>query len=55
MATTGNINAQIAIKVNGKITRRVSIHDKIIQGSVWGSLKCTAIMDKLNKLILQEP
>ena len=50
-----NKNAQIAIKVNDKITRRVNIQEIIIQGSVWGSLKCTAIMDKLNKLILQEP
>ena len=25
-----------------------------MQGSVWGGLKCTATMDKLNKLLLQK-
>ena len=49
-----NRNAQVAIKVNNKITRRINIKDIIIQGSVFGSLKCTATMDKLNKLILQD-
>ena len=32
------------------MTRRVTIPNIIMQGTVWGSLKCTAKMDKLAKL-----
>ena len=39
-----NITAQIAVKINGNISARISV-----QGSVWGSLKCTTLMDQLNK------
>ena len=49
-----NKNAQVSIKVNNKLTKRINIKDIIIQGSVWGSLKCTATMDKLNKMLLQQ-
>ena len=34
-----NRRAQVAIKVNNKITRRVPMKDVELQGSVWGSLK----------------
>ena len=33
--------AKVAIKVNGQSTKRVDINNVEIQGSVWGSLKCT--------------
>ena len=49
-----NKNAQIAVKVNGNLTRRIKIQDVVMQGSVWGGLKCTTTMDKLNKSLLQE-
>jgi Pyruvate/2-oxoacid:ferredoxin oxidoreductase gamma subunit len=45
-----NKNAQIAVKINGKTSRRVNVRNVIMQGSVWGSLKCTTQMDKLNKI-----
>ena len=45
----GNRNAQVAIKTFGGITERVSISDIIMQGSVWGSLCCVAVLDKLGK------
>ena len=49
-----NIQAKIAVKVNGKISKRVAVHNVEMQGSVWGSLKCTASMDTLNQIILEQ-
>ena len=46
--------AQIAIKVNNKLSMRISVKDVIMQGSVWSSLKCTATMDKLNKTAMSD-
>ena len=45
-----NQNAQIAIKTPNGMTQRKSITNIIMQGTVWGSLFCTATMDKLGKL-----
>lgn len=44
-----NQNAQIAVKRNQRISRRTTIHNVIMQGTVWGSLFCTASMEKLGK------
>ena len=44
----------MAIKVNNQLTMRMSVKDLVMQGSVWGSLKCSANMDKLNKMALAE-
>ena len=49
-----NKNARVAVKVNGKLTRRTSVKHVEMQGSVWGSLKCTVSMDMLNKTILKQ-
>ena len=49
-----NKNADIAIKINGKLTKRVPVKDVVMQGSVWGSMKCTTTMDKLHKTMLKE-
>ena len=46
-----NKNAQIAIKINNKLTKRILVKDVIMQRSVWGSIKCTTMMDRLNKAI----
>ena len=40
-----NKNAQVAIKTNEKISRRINKQDIIMQGSVWGSLCCVVMMD----------
>jgi hypothetical protein len=45
-----NKNAQIAVKVNGKLSSRINVSDVVMQGSIWGSLKCTSSMDRLNKI-----
>ena len=44
-----NKNAQVAVKTQGLKSQRVNIKNIIMQGSVWGSLKCTATMDSLGK------
>ena len=49
-----NKRAKVAIKVNGHLTRRVTLTNVEMQGSVWGSLKCTTTMDQLNKIILPQ-
>ena len=49
-----NEKANIAVKVNGQLTKRVIVKDVEIQGSVWGSLKCTTTLDQLNKTILKQ-
>ena len=46
-----NQNAKIAVKTPKGISRRVSIQNIVMQGTVWGSLMCTATMDKLGKLV----
>ena len=44
-----NKNAQVAIKTSHGITRRVNIPNIIMQGTVWGSMFCTATVDKLSQ------
>ena len=50
-----NKNAQIAVKVNNKLSMRINVKDVIMQGSVWSSLQCTTSMDTLNKTALSDP
>ena len=44
-----NRNAQVAVKTPGGISHRVNIRNIIMQGSVWGSISCVVLMDKLGK------
>ena len=46
-----NSTAQVAIKTATGITDRISILKIVMQGTVWGSLFCVALMDKLVKLV----
>ena len=46
-----NRNAQVAVKTQGGLSQRVNIPKIIMQGSVWGSLCCVVLMDKLGKLV----
>ena len=48
-----NQNAEIAIKTATGITKRINVKNVIMQGTVWGSMLCTATMDKLGKLMYQ--
>ena len=49
-----NQNANIAVKSSTGMSRRVSINNIVMQGTVWGSLFCTATMDKLGKLVYKK-
>ena len=44
-----NQHAKIAIKTPTGTSKRVSINNIIMQGTVWGSLFCTVSMDKLGQ------
>ena len=48
-----NRNAQVAVKTWGGISERASISEIIMQGSVWGSICCVALMDKLGKYVYE--
>ena len=50
-----NSNAQVAFKSNDVLSRRVNIRNIIMQGSVWGSICCVVLMDKLGKLAYSNP
>ena len=50
-----NNNAKVAVKTQERISKRVSIHNLIMQGSIWGSLCCVVMMDKLGKLVYNKP
>ena len=49
-----NRNANIAVKINNQLSSRISVKDVVMQGSVWGSLKCTIKLDTLNKTALSD-
>ena len=49
-----NKQAQIAVKINNKLSARISVSDLVMQGSVWGSIKCTTLMDQLNKTAMSD-
>ena len=49
-----NRNVQVAIKVNGELTRRADVQDVVMQGTVWSSLMCTSSLDRLNKIIMSQ-
>ena len=49
-----NKNANIAVKVNNILSKRKSVKNVEIQGSVWAGLKCTSMMDTLNQKVMAE-
>ena len=48
-------NAQIAIKTPNGTTTRKDIKNIIMQGTVFGSIICTSVMDKLAKIFYKDP
>ena len=48
------INAKIAIKTAAGLTERIDIKNIIMQGTVFGSLICTAVVDKLAKIFYSD-
>ena len=45
-----NKTALVAIKTPSGTTKRVTLKNIVMQGTVWGSLFCTSTMDKLGKM-----
>ena len=50
-----NNDAQVAVKTSGGMSRRVNIKNIIMQGSVWGSICCVVLMDKLGQHAYNNP
>ena len=50
-----NNNAQVVVKTNGELSTRINIKDSIMQGSIWGSICCVVLMDKLGKYVYNNP
>ena len=48
-----NSSASVAIKNGDNLSQRISIENIVMQGSVWGSLMCTATMSKLGDAAYQ--
>ena len=46
-----NKYANIAVQVNDKVSKRFPVQSVVMQGSVWGGLKCTSQLDTLNKIM----
>ena len=49
-----NNNANISVKINGNLSSRISVKNVVMQGSIWGSLKCTSMMDRLNQTCMSD-
>ena len=49
-----NQNANVAVKSAKGVSKRTSIRNSVMQGSVWGSLFCTTTMDKLGALAYED-
>ena len=47
--------AQVAVKTSGGMSNRELIRNIIMQGSVWGSLCCVVLMEKLGQQIYNNP
>ena len=47
-------NAKIAIKTAAGLTERVDIQNIIMQGTLFGSIICTAVVDKLAKIFYSD-
>ena len=46
-----NKNAKISVKLNNKVSKRIDVKNVVMQGSVWGGLKCTSQMVTINKFM----
>ena len=48
-------SANIAVKTSTGISERKDIRNVIMQGTVWAGMQCTATMDKLGKIVYDNP
>ena len=45
-----NINASIAIKSSSGMSERFTIHNKVMQGTIWSGLRCTCTIDSMSNI-----
>ena len=50
-----NKSARIAVKTPSGVSKRFTINNTVMQGTVWAGLKCTTTMDKLGKQAYGDP
>ena len=50
-----NKSAKVAVKTPGGLSKRIRLKNIIMQGSVWGSICCVVLMDKLGQLAYSNP
>ena len=50
-----NLSAQVAFKTNNGISDRINISNVIMQGTVWGGLYCTTMMNSLGEISYNDP
>ena len=50
-----NSSAHVAVKTSSGISRREVIRKLIMQGTIWGGLCCTVLIDKLGKFVYSRP
>ena len=50
-----NKSARVAIKTPGGLSRRINMKNLIMQGSLWGSMFCVVLMDKLGQAAYSNP
>ena len=47
-------DAEVAIRVINRLSKRFNVKNVIMQGSVWGGIKFTSQMDTLNRIMKQK-
>ena len=50
-----NESAQVAVKTGRGLSKRINVRNIIMQGSVFGSICCVVLMDKLGQLVYSNP
>ena len=48
-------SAQVAVRTQSGMSRRITLRNIIMQGTVWAGLCCTVMFDKLGKLVYSRP
>ena len=49
-----NINADVAVKIYNKVSKRTNVKKVVMQGSIWGGLMCTNQINTLNKTMKEK-
>ena len=50
-----NENVRVAVKTPGGLSKRINMKNIIMQGSIWSSMFCVVVMNKLGQLVYNNP